>query len=164
MQLEHLISEYKDRIYRIIYLYAFSAEEQKEIYQLVLINLWKSLSNFEGRSSLNTWIYRVCVNTCKMYRRKKFYEKKHSELEDSVFHRPSQERDLIQNEKLDILYRCMSKLTDQNRLIMSLYLDELSYEEIADIIGISINLVGVRITRCKNQIRICLKKNGINHG
>lgn len=164
MQLEQIISDYKDRIYRIIYLYAFSLDEQKEIYQLVLINLWKSLSSFEGRSSLNTWIYRVAVNTCKMYRRKKFFEKKHSELEDSVFHHANQEGDLIQNEKLDHLYHCLSKLTDQNRLIMSLYLDELSYEEIADIIGISVNLVGVRISRCKEQLRLCLKKNGINHG
>jgi RNA polymerase sigma factor (sigma-70 family) len=159
-----IIEEYRDRIYRIIYMYAFTSEEQKEMYQLVLINLWKSLNNFEGRSSLNTWVYRVCVNTCKMFRRQKFYENVHSDLSDHLSNDLNQEAEMITDERVQILYKCLSRLTDQNRLIMSLYLEELSYDEIAEVVGVSVNLIGVRINRCKEKLRMFLKENGIDHG
>lgn len=164
MKLEAIVEEYRDRIYRMIQLYAFNDEERQEMYQQVLINLWKSLSNFEGRSSLNTWIYRVCLNSCKMYRRTKFYEKKHVSYDHEDAVDGFQESKLIKDEDIMMLYRCLSRLTDENRIIMSLYLEEISYEEIADIVGISVNLVGVRISRCKGKLKECLKENGIEHG
>lgn len=164
MNLDTVVDEYKDRIYRIVYMYAFNTEEHTEIYQQILINLWKSLPKFEGRSTLSTWIYRVCINTCKMYRRSKFYERSTIMFDESITNEPEQEQSLIANEQIDILYRCLGKLTDQNRLIMTLYLDELSYEEIAEIIGISVNLVGVRISRAKEKMKSCLIENGINYG
>jgi RNA polymerase sigma-70 factor (ECF subfamily) len=164
INLDKIIDEYRERIYRIVYIYAFNTDEQTEIYQTILINLWKSLKSFEGRSSLNTWIYRVSVNTCKMYRRKKFYEKQHVEYSDTVHDEVNQEHVMIQDERIQLLYRGLGQLTDQNRLIMSLYLEELSYDEISEIVGVSVNLIGVRINRSKEKLRSFLKENGIEHG
>lgn len=148
-----LVRENQGSIYRICRAYLYDPALADDLYQEILYQVWKSLQNFKGQARVNTWIYRIAVNTAISFNRKN----KQNEMvalpnsmqfvyEDTLT--PKQE----QEAQVDLLRLCISKLEPADRLIISLVLEEKSYKEIAEITGTNINHVGVKINRIKSRL------------
>jgi RNA polymerase sigma-70 factor (ECF subfamily) len=148
---ESLITENHGMIYKICRVYADEAEFE-DLYQEVLINLWTSLKNFKGNSKLSTWMYRVILNTALTYQRATKRHKNNTSIDQVP--EPGYEVNTMGQEQQEIqrLYRAISKLALNDRSIILLYLEEKSYEEIAEITGLSISNIGVKINRLKKKI------------
>ena len=140
-------------IYRICRAYLYDVSHANDLYQEILFQIWKSIQNFKGNSRVSTWVYRVAVNTAISYNLK---NKKHShEALPDLANQPYDDTltaKVEQDAQLDRLRYCISKLEAQNRLIISLVLEERSYKDIAEITGTNINHVGVKINRIKGLL------------
>jgi RNA polymerase sigma factor (sigma-70 family) len=152
---------YGDQIYRICRGYLYDPKHVDDLFQDVMTNIWQGLDQFRGEAKLSTWIYRVTVNTAITYNRQiKRDRDRHSEYDETS---PEEQRmhsdstaDSYSMSEYRALHRCIHQLPDQDRLIISLVLEELSYKQIADIVGISVNYVGVKISRIKAKLGKCI--------
>ena len=142
-----MVEEQKQTIYMICYLFSKNPTEVEELYQDVLINLWKGFSAFEGRSSVRTWVWRVSLNTCITWQRKS--RKKRLPLELSVDLYNDTDSDTRQ---IKMLHNRISQLGPFDRAIVLLWLENMTYEEIGEIVGISAKNVSVRLFRIKEQL------------
>ena len=129
----------------------FSKDEDEvaDLFQDILVNLWKGFAGFRGESSARTWIYRVSLNTCISMERSK---RRSSSL------RLDMSRDLYTAEDSDsrqmqMLHKRIHRLQPFDRAIVMLWLENMSYEEIAAIVGISVKNVSVRLYRIKEQLK-----------
>lgn len=151
-----VLAENKDRIYRICCAYERDADERDDLFQEIMINIWKSLDKFEGRSLISTWIYRIAVNTSLMHVKVSAKKKTlHTELGENTLNvadTNDREEKIITGTQIEKLYKCINTLQEVDRLIISMVLDELSYKEIAEITGLSTNNVGVKINRIKKEL------------
>lgn len=155
----NILDENKETIYKICNFYAANHEDAKDIYQEVLLNIWKSLPQFNHKSSISTWVYRITLNICL---RAKY---KHDKKNKNIIHLDSVKLENFENSEssanneglIKQLYACIRKLNDPEKSIVLLYLEDLSYKEIAEICGISENLVAVKIKRIKSKLFTCIK-------
>jgi RNA polymerase sigma factor (sigma-70 family) len=127
----------------------------KDLAQDVFINIWNALDKFKGASSFKTWIYRVTVNTCLKYIRDKKDKNILSitEVEDMLPNEPNPRF----NVSYESLYNAIGQLNEIDRLILMMVLDELGYEEIANVIGISAGNLRVKIHRIKKNLKNILE-------
>lgn len=159
-----VVEQNKERILRICKSYAPSEEDCKDMYQEVLINIWKSLESFKGNSEIGTWIYRIAVNTSltfagKQYKRMKLnVDIETSNLKSLL----DDERDeaLIKENRFQELQVHLNQLSVIDKALMGLVLEGLSTKEIADVIGITEPNVRVKIHRVKEDLRISMKGGG----
>jgi RNA polymerase sigma-70 factor (ECF subfamily) len=120
------------------------------------------MDSFEHRSSIGTWVYRISVNTSVDFLRKEFKSRfpfKHVDIDDVSLSDKSmnQEEEVIISEKTQLMYKCINKFSFIDKTIISLYLEDLSYREIADIVGITEKNVSVKLSRIKKNLNQCLK-------
>lgn len=146
-----LFEENREKIYRLCYAYLYNKDEIDDLFQEIMMNIWNSLDKFRNESKISTWVYRIAINSAIMHNRK---DTKHKDLfsrginlkmdiEDNL--NESYERE----EKLVRLRQSILKLKSQDRLIISMVLEGLKYEEISEITGMTLSNVGVRINRIK---------------
>lgn len=159
---KQIISENQDMIFRLCCSYVMDTDLRKDLFQNILIRIWKGLNSFEHRSSIKTWIYRISVNTSIDFLRKHEKDNQASKSIDLnnielIDKSTNLEEDLIISEKTQFIYKCINQLSFIEKTIITLYLEDLSYKEISEIVGISEKNVGVRLTRIKNNINKCLK-------
>jgi RNA polymerase sigma-70 factor (ECF subfamily) len=154
-----LFEQNRASLRRLCYGYLNSAAEVDDLFQEIMTNVWNSLPSFRGEAKPSTWLYRIAVNTALIHCRKR---KPSAELEDVPDRRSSAHQDLERRELLEALHRAIAQLGDQDRLIVSLLLEGLSYKEIADVTGISVNYVGVKIVRIKQVLERLMTEVG--HG
>ena len=154
-----MFAENRNRVQRLCYGYLGSCGEVEDLFQEIMINAWNSLPSFRGESRPSTWLYRVAVNTALVYRRKRRQTEPLPELRD-----PScgAQQSLEDEERLAALRAAIATLPDQDRLIITLLLEGLSYREIAEITGLTVNHVGVKISRIKDTLEELLTET--NHG
>ena len=139
-------------IYKICRAYAANDEEFQDYFQEVCLQLWKARDNFNHQSKLSTWIYRVTLNVCLTLVRNN--SKNPSKVEIQDYHLTGDpEEGSEKKARLDLLYRSIRKLKEVDRGIILLYLEEKSYEEMADITGMSVSNIGVKVNRIKNQLK-----------
>jgi RNA polymerase sigma-70 factor (ECF subfamily) len=143
---QELFGANKERIRRLCYGYLGPAGEVDDLFQEIMVHVWNSLPSFRGESAPGTWLYRIAVNTALIYRRKRRATEPLPEMADR---RSGAQQDLEARERLAALRRAIALLPDQDRLIVTLLLEGLSYREIAEITGLTINHVGVKISRIK---------------
>jgi len=158
-----IVEENKDRISRICKYYAPNDDEQKDIQQEVLINIWKSLENFRGDSSMNTWIYRIAVNTAlshsgKAYKRMKLNVDIETQNLSSLMDEEELNQKLKEEELLNQIQVELNQLSVIDKALVSLTLEGLSTREIADVIGLTEPNARVKIHRIKELLRKKLKK------
>lgn len=144
-----LIKEYRRLIYKVCYLYATDDEHLKDLYQEALINLWQGFQGFKGEAKISSWIYRVSLNTCISFYRK------HSKITDtmpleSLFGLMTEDDE--KTVPLREMYRLISQLNRLEKAIILLWLDERSYEEIAEITGVSRNNIASKLKRIKEKL------------
>jgi RNA polymerase sigma-70 factor (ECF subfamily) len=157
-----IISDYGDKIFRLCYSYAKNVDEQKDLHQEVLIKLWIGLNSFKQRSHLSTWIYRITVNHCLDYIRKsKTFTTvsldKTNRSKELIDNRVDAEIGFIQSEEAKQLKNKIHELSVIDHILISLYLEDLKYRDIASIVGMSEKNVGVRIHRIKKYLNNNLK-------
>jgi len=148
-----LVKENRASIYRICRAYLYDPSLADDLYQEILFQAWKSIQNFKGESKVSTWIYRIAVNTAINYNIK---NKRHQHLPLPEFFQAeyvdTMGEKMEQEAQLNKLRYCISQLETQDRLIISLVLEDKSYKEIAEITGSNINNVGVKINRIKTRL------------
>ena len=144
------LSQHKALIFKIVRAYTFTAMEQDDLFQEIIIQTWHSIPAFRRESSVNTWLYRISLNTAIKWTKK---ERKHYQAEtlDGVQH-ILQEGRIQTNERLTWLYEEIYKFDEIDRSITLLLLDGFSYKEMASILGITESNVGVKINRIKKQL------------
>ena len=152
-----ILSDHKDKIYRLCCSYARQEEDRKDMFQNAMIKIWKNIASFKGDSSVSTWIFRITVNSCIDFKRKEKREKEilcNENISDLNLTDKNKniEQNLITSEKLKILFKFLEKLSFIDKTLMSLYLEDLNYQEIAEIIGISEKNVSVKIYRIKKTL------------
>ena len=144
-----MVGEHKSTIYTVCYMFSQDADEVSDLFQEVLINLWKGFEGFEHRSDIKTWIYRVALNTCiSIDRKKRRSASVPLTLDINLF----EDRD-EDSRQVDMLHKRISKLQPFDRAIVLLWLEDLSYEEIGQIVGITAKNVSVRLFRIREQLK-----------
>lgn len=142
--------------HKVCALYFDDAEEKQDVIQEMLYQLWRSYPGFDGRSKFSTWMYRVCLNTALTYRRK---ERKHqSQPLSEGHHQIPDEPDSHQEESIKLLHAAIATLSPLNKAVVLLYLEDLRYEEIAQVTGLTKSNVSVRLVRIKKELETMLKK------
>ncbi len=147
---KEFIEDNRATIYKICRIYANDAEELKDFVQEVTIQLWRSHQNFENRSKLSTWVYRVALNVCMTLSKRKKRGIDTVSLLSTDWYDDDNE---VEKEQLEALYTAIRKLSESERAIILLYLEDKSYREISEILGITVTNVGVRVNRVKNQLK-----------
>lgn len=145
---EKIVREYSLMITKVCYYFAENVSELKDLRQDVLLNIWTGWNKFRMQSKPSTWIYRVCFNTCITYRRKNRQRKNEVPL-SNVLEIEDEPSDL---EKYKEIHRLIGRLGSEEKAIILMWLDENSYEEIADVIGIKRNTVATKLKRIKEKL------------
>ena len=137
-------------IYKICRLYRDNREDQEDLFQEIVYQLWKSYPSFKRASKVSSWIYRIALNTAiTIYRKSKIAIDYYQEFPEHIH--PAEEKSISENEER--LFRALRKLSDSEKAVISLYLEDFSYQEIAAITGLSESNVGVRLNRIKNKLK-----------
>ena len=145
-----IVREHKGTIYTVCYMFSKDEDEVADLFQDILMNLWKGFERFRGESSIRTWLYRVSLNTCISADRKKRRNGESVPLDMNIdlFDDSAEEMKQIR-----MLQNRISRLRPFDRAIVLLWLENLSYDEIGAIVGISSKNVSVRRFRIKEQLR-----------
>lgn len=146
-----VIKEYERVIYKVCYLYATQNAPLNDLYQEVVLNIWKAFGKFRGESKISTWIYRIALNTCISFIRK---EKNIPEIVNLTQEASwmTDEQDELQV-MLKELHLLINRLGQLDKSIILLYLEEKSYEEISEIMGLTVTNVATKISRIKDKLR-----------
>lgn len=137
-------------IYKVCFMYASDDENISDLYQEVTLNLWKAFPRFRGDSKTTTWVYRIAVNTCVSWLRSSSRQPQTIPFTLSMADLFADEQE---KENLRELYSLINRLGKLERALILLWLDERTYEEIAEILDISVSNVGVRINRIKAKLK-----------
>ncbi|MBR5727021.1 MAG: sigma-70 family RNA polymerase sigma factor [Muribaculaceae bacterium] len=144
-----LVRQNKSTIYSVCYMFSSDKDEVEDLFQESLINLWRGLPSFEGRSQVQTWVWRVTLNTCiSADRKKKRNATVPLTMDIDLFDESN-----TQSQQAQLLRDRIQRLQPFDRAIVLLWLESMSYDEIAAIVGITPKNVGVRLYRIKEQLK-----------
>jgi len=148
-QFAEIVKRHKSSIYTVCYMFAKDADEADDLFQEVLINLWKGMDTFREQSKIGTWIWRVSFNTCISAGRKR---KRHKPVRLSMDINLYEDRD-EDSRQIKMLYSRVHRLKPFDRAIVMLWLEGICYEEIGAIVGITAKNVSVRLVRIKEELK-----------
>ena len=154
-QFLELVEQNQGIIYKLVALYARDAEEKKDLYQEILLYAWKGWPGFRGESSFSTWLYRISINSIFTHRRKRRRVDYTGTLDDHPAQVPHSS---VQQEEALRLQQAIRQLSEIDRAVISFHLDGFGNPEIAEMLGITINHVAVKLHRCKQQVSNLLKQ------
>ncbi len=156
-----ILSSYQGILHKINIIYFRNTSDREDNFQEIIYQLWKSFPGLQNKNSIGSWIYAVSINTSISKIKKESRIEYRENLPESI-----DKKDIIEelslNEASQMLLQAIYNLNEIDKPIMLLYLEEKSYDEIAEIIGISKSNVGVRINRAKELLKQNL--NHLNHG
>ena len=148
-EFKQLIQRHKETIYTVCLMNAVDQDEAQDLMQEALVQLWRSFGTFRGESNEKTWIWRICTNTCISYMRKEAKHRDTIHLEVSNLLTMDDE----DAQQIKMLHERIHNLRPFDRAIILLWMEDLSYEEIGEIVGITAKNVSVRLFRIKEQLR-----------
>jgi RNA polymerase sigma-70 factor (ECF subfamily) len=158
--LQH-VSVHQGIIHKVCRLYRDTPPDREDLFQEIVFQLWRSIDDFRGQSKISTFIYRIALNTAiAAFRNNR--KKNVISYVDQVPEMPPENEDRALADRKDRLMAAIKMLEEGDRAIIALVLDEYSYREIAEIIGITENNVGVKVSRIKNKIRTLLTNSHEN--
>lgn len=152
-----LVNESQGIIHKVCRMYCDDQTHREDLFQEIVLQLWKSYTSFEGKSKFSTWMYRVALNVAiQDFRKEK--KRKYIFLESFEFKEPTSiPKDACKDERIKALYQAISKLDKIEKAIMMLHLDEVSNNEISEIVGITQNYVRVKMTRIRTKLAKTIK-------
>lgn len=149
-EFNRIVKANKATIFTVCYLFSKEQDEVNDLFQETLINLWRGFDGFQGKCDVKTWIWRVSLNTCLTYERKKKRRVDTVPLTMDINLFTDTDDDTRQ---VQMLYRRINKLGPLDKAIVLLWLENLNYDEIGQIIGISAKNVSVKLVRIKEQLK-----------
>ena len=147
-----IILENEKVIFKITTFYAYNEDDRKDLYQEIVLQLWKAYPNFRKEAKISTWLYRIALNTAISQIRKNKKEAPKVPISQIVL-QVSDSTDNDKEEKIQMLYKQIEQLNQLEKAIILLYLEDKSHEEIAEVIGLTITNVGTRLSRIKQKIK-----------
>jgi len=157
MTFEQLIYENQQLIHKICHLFCKSSEDKKDLFQEIVIQLWRTYDSFKWKSKLQTWLYRVALNTAISQKRKTNRIPQHVPLSKLEMRIPDIVDSANEEDEIKALYAAIGQLKPIDRAIIFLYLEEKSYREIASIIGSTPKNIGVKLVRIKAELSTYFK-------
>lgn len=152
-----LFEENSKRVFNLCYGYTGDADVANDLMQETFIKVWQNLDKFRNQSQLSTWIYRIGVNTCLSHLRSA-KRKPTEELNDYIIENHTEEVS-EKSEQIAALYRAIAQLEENERIIITMVLEEIPYAEIAEVSGISEGNLRVRIHRIKHKLTEIYNRN-----
>ena len=149
-EFEKMVREHRSTIYTVCYMFSSDRDEVADLFQEILINLWKGSGTFRGESGLVTWIWKVSLNTCIAHDRSQRRKPRTEPLSLDIDLYEDQDES---SKQAELLRGRIAKLGPFDRAIVLLWLENLSYDEIGQIVGISAKNVSVRLVRIKEQLK-----------
>jgi len=147
------ILPYSGIVIKICRAYTDSQEDFEDYYQEVCLQIWRSRDSFRGDSKWSTWIYRLSLNICLTLIKKKKNNRQHSISDYAMPNNKTEDNQAFSDESLNILYDAIRQLSEIDRAVILLYLEEKPNKEIAEIIGTTPNNIGVRVNRIKERLK-----------
>jgi len=151
-------------LYKVCRLYCFSEYDRQDLFQEIIVQLWKSYPKFRGESKFSTWLYRIALNTAISDLRKQ--RRRITPLDPD--HLPAQLQDMQyprqQEEQVQQLYAAINQLTEVEKALVMLYLEDKSYDEMEEILGINQNNLRVKMNRIKEKLRQLTKETAYGTG
>ncbi len=147
------ILPYSGIIIKICRAYTDSQEDFEDYYQEVCLQIWRSKDKFRGDSKWSTWIYRLSLNICLTLIRKKKKTRQYFSTDTISQNEEAEDNTIFSDEDLSFLYEAIKQLSEIDRAIILLYLEEKPNKEIAEIIGTTPNNIGVRVNRIKERLK-----------
>ena len=154
-----LVNENRPRILKICRVYAWNREDQDDLYQEILVQIWRSLPSLQEATHADTWLYRVALNTAITFLRKRS-ARRHAftfSFDHQQIRRVADEKQEARREdsaQLAALYESIAKLDGVEKALITLFLEDLSYEQIAEVLGLSASHVGVMLHRVKKKLSV----------
>src|SRR6478736_1248274 len=153
----HMINTHRGIIYKVCHLYDPDKVYREDLFQEIVLQLWKSFPNFRNESLSSTWMYRVALNTAISHFRKQVKKPERLSLSDEEFIIPDLSAFPDENENVRVLNEAIQHLSRIEKAIVILHLEEKDYSEISDIMGITVNNVGVKLNRIKAKLEKIIK-------
>jgi RNA polymerase sigma-70 factor (ECF subfamily) len=149
-----MLRDHKKLIYKVSSSYCKNPDDRKDLIQEIIIQLWTSFSKYNDQYKLSTWIYRISLNVAiSFYRKEAKRRDTASSLNENIILIVNEDESRELEHNVEILYQCINKLNELNKALMILYLDNNSYREIAEILGITETNVATKINRIKQQLK-----------
>ena len=161
-QFLELLNENQNRILRVCRVYAWTPADQDDLYQEILFQIWRGLPDLKEKQFANTWLYRVAINTAISFARKRGVRTdrivyvEHADLAHTIESRQTTEQNT--DDRLANLYNAIYRLDPVERALVTLFLEGLTYEEIAEATGITANNVGVMLHRARKKLPSLMKE------
>jgi len=154
------LEENKGKLFRICSIYAKDEDDAKDLFQEVLVQIWKSMNTFKGGSAIGTWMFRVALNVCLRFKSKSDKNQKRLIRLDSITiqNLKNEENNEPDTQKLKALRSCIKKMKEADKAVVALYLEGMAYREISNILGLSENHVAVKIKRIKIKLSNCINE------
>ena len=156
-----LIEGNRPKILKICRVYAWNPSDRDDLYQEILFQIWRALPGLKEDTYAGTWLYRVALNTSISFVRKQAGRNRRATLcghDDLARHIESQEPDESDDARVSQLYEAIAELNETEKALVVLFLEDLSYDEIADALGLSANRVGVALHRAKKKLSLLMKE------
>jgi len=161
-----MVNENRNRILRVCRVYSWNAADQDDLYQEILFQIWRGLPALKENQFANTWLYRVAINTAISFVRKRasgsdrVVHLEHADLTRAIESRQATEEST--DDRIANLYTAIYKLDPLEKALVTLFLEDFTYEQIADATGISANNVGVMLHRAKKKLSSLMKEEAPN--
>jgi len=145
-----LLNKHQNIIHKIVNVYMDNAEDKQDLFQEITLQAWKSVKSFRGEAQFSTWLYRVALNTSITFFRKEKKKVQTTTTED--FPEAKQEYDPVE-EQVQAMYNAIYALSKIDKALVMLYLDNYSYKEMAEVLGMTVTNVGVKMNRIKLKLK-----------
>jgi RNA polymerase sigma factor (sigma-70 family) len=132
-------------------MYCNSREDKEDLFQDIVLQLWRAFPSFKGNSKVSTWMYRISINNAITRLRKETKREKFADLDEEAFHVAVEATE--PDENITLMYEAIRKLTKVERALTMLYMEDCSYKEIAEIMGLSESNVGFKLNKIKAKLR-----------
>lgn len=152
-----IIQENEALIYKVSRVYANTKEDEQDLYQEIVYQLWKSFSSFRNESKLSTWMYRIALNTSIAHLNKEKRRGNYEPINEMVLNEPDT-NNFLAEERVNILYAQIKQLNTIEKAIILLFLEEKNYDEIAEITGFTVTNIGTRLGRIRKKLISQIKK------
>ena len=152
-QFGELLERHRGIVFKVANTYCRDPHDRADLAQEIATQLWRSFPRYDGTRTFSTWMYRIALNVAISFRRSGGHHEQHLVSFDAQLHDIAANGTAESDERVHALYRCIDALDPLNRALLLLYLEERSYREIADILGLSETNVATKLGRLKQRIR-----------
>ena len=152
---QSLIATHQGLIFKVCNMYCDNREDKEDLFQDIVLQLWRAYPSFRAEAKVSTWLYQVALNNAIARLRKEKRTHRFARFDDAAFNIPAESGT---DERLGDMYAAIKQLSEIERAVTMLYMDECSYREIGEILGLTESNVGVKLNKVKMKLRTTLKK------